>query len=200
MKEELVKKDVERFRFATKSGFGVPTAKKKTKPSDESEGFVQTTPKSRRQRLEEYLLFLALQSPAPAFREHLLELSQYELSTPGAPAVMKLLQAQPALAKLEQLAKELPDDLQQAVFEWSSHPEYQQMLPSITIETEWQRTFPELQEMVVRDRIEKINLELQRLESSALTAIEEAKQIELLQEIVALQKQLGSKIAAKEAL
>lgn len=144
---------------------------------------------SKREKLERYLLFLWLHDPI-LFEQKKSEVAGLTWQTTGLNQLIALL-LPISLDQLQAVAKTLPEDQQQLLFDIYLDPEYLALLESIEIAVEWLRPWQELHSTTVKDQVTKITQELDQLDSKAeLTIEEEQRQQELLKEIVKLKSKV----------
>ncbi len=185
VREESVRQDIERFKQT-----GVIA---KSKPEVKGKADQPAEP-SRPHKLEQFLWFLFFHSAPNVAAERLAKLAEVDLILPGSHGLLKALQDSPKPFDLDKAVKALPSDLQELVFELSAQPEYLDMLDTLDQVGEWQRTYRDIFEEKVKNRIAAMNTELTALDKTGqLTPEQEARQNMLLQEIVGLRKQLSSK-------
>lgn len=179
--DEVVKKDILTFKDKGKLSIVGSDATKKTTA-------VKTT-KTRKERIEEYLLFLLFRSQPDQVLQLGKELQNYDWTIVGANQLINFLLKADSSFNLTDFAKSLPSDLQQLVSDMYLHPEYTSMLETLKIEQEWKKTLVELTDVTVTQEIDQITQELEKLDRKReKTAAEEASQAELLQRIVILKR------------
>ncbi len=188
VREDLVRQDIERFKQGRPRGGMAP---KKTPDSP-----TPVVTLDRRSKLERYLLFLLFQTDDDRVQLKVQQLKPLHFQYQGLqPLVNHLLQAK-APIDIRAATQQLPADLQELVFELSADPEFVQTLDTHQdkADDEWQKTLTDVFQEQVRGEISHINQELAQLDQqTALTPENEARQAELLGQIVTLRNQLSSR-------
>ncbi len=186
VREDLVRQDIERFKISKQVGRSSSPAPEAAKPKSG-----KTT---RRAKLEAFLLFLFFHSPEKRQIEELFQLQELKLITPQVEPLLKALVEAPKPLDITRTIKQLPTDLQQLVFELSSQPEYIDMIETLDYESEWKKTLADLFQEQVRADITHINRELEKIDREPTKTPElEARESELLQEIVSLRQKMSAK-------
>lgn len=158
-----------------------PTAEEKTQSQ------LTQNKSNKQQSLESYLLFLAFNAKPQDRKNWLSELGTTPLSTPGIQQILNVFEN--SQKDLGEAARQLPDDLQQTVFELATNPQYYASLETIDLTTEWKNTMKDLKAVQVKARGQQIEKELEELDRVAVkTAEQEARQSELLQQLVLLKR------------
>jgi DNA primase len=193
VKEELVRTDIDRVGRRQSRGIGrgrtagsaLPEKSAEPKPE-------QLHLKTRRQKVEEFVLFLLFQSSPAQLLKHADSLSDITWATLGAQQLMARLLEMPEPFNMEKFAQLLPEDLQQLLTNVSLNPEYDELLKTLDFEKEWQQAVKELRQEVVRERLQAVEDELNKLDVAKIDqATKDQRQKELLQEIVSLQKKVS---------
>jgi DNA primase len=178
--DEVVKKDIANFK--DKGKLFLPNNESKNKDQNKNE-------KSRKQRIEEYVLFLLFRNQPPQLLQLGKELQDYQWSVVGANQLIKFLLETEGVFNLAEFTKSLPSDLQQLVSDMYLHAEYSSNFDTLKIESEWKKALTELMDVAVTEEIEQITTELEKLDQKReKSPAEEAAQAELLQRIVALKR------------
>ena len=127
VKPEAIRDDLTAYKKKSRLGL-------KTKVADRNEDSDQTQVaptksrwmivKTRRQALEEYLLFLLLQMKPKTLHEKAKQLQEVELSLPGAIQLIRAMVERGPDITLEEMSRELPEDLQELLFHLLTHEKY----------------------------------------------------------------------------
>lgn len=156
----------------------------------EKAGSSQTTveePQSKQRELESYLLFIVTNAEPEKRAAWVKELESISMETTGLAALFEVLKN--PKAELGVVSKSLPDDLQEKLFEYATNPKYYALLEKIDFDVEWKNKIKELQKEHFKDAGQKIEAELEELDRQGTkTPEQEARQEELLQQLVALRK------------
>jgi DNA primase len=188
---ESVQNDIDRVTAALATGQPVQAAARQPESVAVPK---KSTPSGKRERLEEYLLFLLLRSAAEHLRARASALGSLELQLPSLAAFLKIVTTSPGDLELRQLMQRLPSDLQQTAFEIYSDEKYTQMLEKLDIKAEWDNTLTDLAKELLAERKKAITEELSALDDLLQkTPAEEARQDELLRQLVILNTSLPSK-------
>ncbi len=178
VREELVRQDINRFKQPKNAQTPKP-AKTAVKPPEQLD---------HQAKLEIYLLYLLFTAPSTEIVGMARELKDSNWTMMGVKPLVELIASQEANFKLTDLIKQLPEDLRQLYFELSTNPEFEYVV-GIDRQSEWQKTVHNLQEEVIQEQLEKINLQLEQLDTlTKLTPEQEADQNRLLAEIVKLRQ------------
>ena len=111
------------------------------------------------------------------------------VATAGLKAIIDKLIKLKGGFDLAKFSQSLPEDLQSLLSEIYLTPEYVTALEEMKIEKEWQNSFKNLQDLNVTTKATQITKELDVLDSKKeKTAQDEARQAELLRQIVLLKK------------
>jgi hypothetical protein len=85
--------------------------------------------------------------------------------------------------------KQLPEDLQEVVFELATNPQYYASVETLDLAQEWKNTLKDLKAVQNKQVGQQIEKELEELDRIARkTAAQEARQAELLQQLVLLKR------------
>ncbi len=188
---ESVENDIERVKAALATGQPSQVAVRKQEQQSEPR---KTPAGGKRERLEEYVLFLLLRSAPEHIRARARTLAALELQHPSLLAFLKIASLAPENLGLRQLMQRLPSDLQQSAFEIYSDEKYTHMLEKLDITAEWKNTVADLTKELLAERKKAITTELAALdELLQKTPAEEARQNELLRQLVILNTALPSK-------
>ncbi len=146
------------------------------------------TPQERKQlELESYLLFLAFNAAAKERQTWLTEFAALNLITPGLQQILEVFKN--TNKELGEVAKKLPDDLQEKVFELATNPKYYASLDTIDLATEWKNTLSDFRGVQATAEGKRIERELEELDRIAVKTPEQDKrQSELLQKLVLLKR------------
>jgi len=150
---------------------------------------------SRQNKFERYLAFLMLH----ATEQELPPLLQAVIDFPWMIVGMKQIVAKLVEFtatrpwSLQEFSKDLPEDLQQIVFDLSTEEQYLNVLLNLDRQKEyakeWQKTLAEIQKARLTDEVNKIQTRLDELDMVLEKSHEqELEQIELLQKVVALRQ------------
>lgn len=192
VKSEAIRDDLTAYKKKSRLGL-------KTKVADRNEDSDQTQVaptksrwmivKTRRQALEEYLLFLLLQMKPKTLHEKAKQLQEVELSLPGAIQLIRAMVERGPDITLEEMSRELPEDLQELLFHLLTHEKYFAATSSTDYEKEWQQTLREIMVENTREKIVEITNELSALDKKLnKTPEEKDRQNHLLKKIVELNR------------
>ncbi len=190
--ESVVKSDIQRFKEIKKRGNFIPPKEKvAVLPGDDT----QTDPKStKKSRLEEYVLFLLLNSEPAEVCSRAEKLKHMSFSKPGVKQIVQQLVDLKDPYNPATFSKKLPDDLQEILFDIAINSEYLPMLPKLDIEKEWKTAVEELISQDIAEETQVIQEELNALDQKGtLTPEDEARSIELLKRVVQLRARNGKK-------
>lgn len=168
-----VQKDIK--AFARRSEQKAPEKMLSKKPAEQKK-------LSKRERLENYLLFLVFHSASADQRKRLTELASLPLQNEGLSAALAAL----LLHDIELTAaiKKIDIDQQELVFELSTHPEMEETISKLNITQEWNIRMTELQKEVRSSRAKEIGKRLEELDAlTTRTTEEDAEYTHLLQEL-----------------
>lgn len=184
VRSELVKQDLQTEAKKQKlTGRRVSTttkSKPKAKPG--------TRPLSRQARLEEYTIFLLLHSQPKTWPDKVGQLEHVSFAQPALHHLVQLLRTK-SVSSVSQLIADLPEDIQQQVFELHTHPIYFPRLESIKISDEWPQTVAELRQLDIAHELQKISAELAELDRvEQKNQTQENRQAELLGKISQLKR------------
>lgn len=197
VKEEVVRTDMKRVvgRQASRKT-ARPAAGRATTTPDSSEPEAKpVVPLTRRQKLEEYVLFLLCRMPLPELSARLTDLESVSWSVVGVRQALdhlaQLVARASASTTMAQLIAQLDQDLQLVLANASLNPEFEQLSAQTDLDKEWQQTLKELNVEQTRAHIAELEQELAELERFAeLDATQEARQTQLLRQLVELQQRL----------
>lgn len=185
---QTISKDIQKFKDRDKVLVKKPA--KQTKPS--------SAKKNRQQNLEEYCLFLLLRyqevpgwvtESGADFAQLLPELDAIVWQSTGFKQIVAALQNWQHKFDLAKFTHSLPTDLQQVVSDIYLHEEYIHALEKIDFQKEWKQTIIDLKRLAHTNTIKRITRELDALDAKRnKTAQDEARQQELLQQIVLLKR------------
>src|SRR5579859_725111 len=188
VKVATLQSDLEKFKQSKRTG-----ASTKTAPKNAAQPTTKTAP-TRQSRLENYILFLLFNTADEHIPVRAEKLKHIAFAQTGVKQIVQQLAAIVAPIPLAVFVKKLPEDLQTLVFELSLNSEYSEMLPTLDIEKEWNKSITELINLDITAEIQKIGEELDQLErQEPKTSADEVRQNELLKKILQLrakQKQL----------
>ncbi len=185
VKDEVVRRDIIRFKDKSK------LSSRKVGKLDSSEQQVASSKqKNRREKLEEYLLFLFFRgSSEQAVGSRSNQLLAISFQTVGFSQIIDAIGKWRGDFDLAKFTSTLPGDLQQIVSDVYLHPQYVEIVDEIDFAEEWRNTFGELKKMSAGDEIKEIAKELDKLdELREKTPEQEDRQAELLQRIVLLKR------------
>lgn len=188
--ESVVKSDIQRFKEIKKRGsFSGPREKKVITQNEENAGDPKSTKKSR---LEEYVLFLLLNSKADEVARRAEKLKHMAFSKAGVKQIVQQIIALGTQYDTSTFSKQLPDDLQEVLFDITVNSEYLPMLPKLDIEKEWKTAVEELITQDIAEETQLIQEELNTLDQKGTkTAQDEERSIELLKRVVQLRARRG---------
>ncbi len=147
----------------------------------------QSTPPSRQQSLESYLFFIAFNAKPKERAQWLTELSAELLVTPGSTQFVEVFKN--SGAEFGAAGKQLPEDLQETVFELATNPQYYASLETLNLEQEWKNTLKDWKAEQSKQAGQRIEKELEELDKIAQkTPEQEARLAELLQQLVLLKR------------
>ncbi len=190
VKPEAIREDV--LAYKKKERLGIPKVdpvRSAAEPEGTKPGRWQIT-KTRRQAMEEYLLFLMLQMKPKDLHAKAVKLQEIELTIPGATQLVRALAEKGEAIAIENVGKSLPDDLQELLFDLLTHEKYfSGSESSLDAEKEWQQTLREIMVESTREKITAITDELSALDKKLnKTAEEKNRQNHLLKKIVELNR------------
>lgn len=182
VKDEVVRRDITTFKDKNTLFPHKTPAKSLATP-------VVAPPQSRRERLEEYLLFLLFRMDNES--SLISQLQGIRWHRVGIKQLIEILAQQPENSSLAQFTKQLPDDLQSLVSEIYLQPKYVELVSELNLKKEWHKTHRDLKKLSVAEEVEEITQELNKLDAKAQkTAAEETRQSTLLQQIVLLKRKV----------
>lgn len=155
------------------------------------QGTQKEKPKSPQERkqleLESYVLFLLFNASVKERQGWVEQLSDFKLITTG---IQNILEAFKNSTKdLGEVAKKLPDDLQEKLFEIATNPKYYASLDTIDIAAEWKNTLSDFKGIQATAQGKEIEKELEELDRIAVKTPEQDKrQSALLQQLVLLKR------------
>lgn len=138
-------------------------------------------------RLEDYLLFLLINSPDESVVDKASQLSKLELKNPQARQILSQLTTTKGDYQLEKFAGSLAEDLKAALMEWQ-HPDFIKNMDDFNLESEWVKSLNKYQRLLNKEKINLYNQELDALEKKRSKSDQDNKKIEaLLNQIAQLQ-------------
>jgi DNA primase len=162
----------------------------KTTASSDSEkqpGQQKKATQSKQQSLESYLFFIACNARPQERAQWLSELQPELLVTPGSKQFLEVF-SDPT-KEFGEAGKQLPEDLQEVVFELATNPQYYASVETLDLAQEWKNTLKDLKAVQNKQVGQQIEKELEELDRIARkTAAQEARQAELLQQLVLLKR------------
>ncbi len=181
VKDEVVRKDIDTFKDKTTLFASSKKAATSVEPVEKDQ------PQTRRERLESYILFLFFRMPFETHR--VSELKNLRWKKIGVKPLVQTLEKQSSSFDLTQFMKQLPEDQQQLVSEVYLQPDYIEIVDELDLEKEWDNTLKDLKALSVAEAVAQITHELDQLDAKAeKTPQEEARQSELLKQIVLLKR------------
>lgn len=143
------------------------------------------------EQLERVTLFLLLHSPDEKRKERAEELLELELETTSTRAILKYI-VESDRQTLTSLRSKLPSDLSSVMAEWYLDDSQIENFDHVTSEKEWRQVLKKLQVRATKVQLAEISRELRELDLRLeLSSEETARQAELLQKVVELQRTLG---------
>jgi DNA primase len=140
-------------------------------------------------KLEDYLLFLLINSADESVVDKAGQLSKLGLKNPQAHQILSRLIDTKGDYQLEKFAGSLAEDLKAALMEWQ-HPDFIKNMDDFNLENEWAKSLNKYQNMLIKDKINLHNQELATLEKKQPKTDQDNKKIEaLLNQIAQLQAQ-----------
>ena len=140
-------------------------------------------------KLEDYLLFLLINSADESVVDKAGQLSKLGLKNPQAHQILSRLIDTKGDYQLEKFAGSLAEDLKAALMEWQ-HPDFIKNMDDFNLENEWAKSLNKYQNMLIKDKINLHNQELDTLEKKQPKTDQDNKKIEaLLNQIAQLQAQ-----------
>jgi hypothetical protein len=120
----------------------------------------------------------------------------YAASTPVLVSLYEAVQAElkdePEQLSVEAVGARLEDDEQELLLEIAASPDLLNIVQEADLDEEWRETRQELQRLSVKQDIEAVAEELERLDAKVdKSAEDEARQEELLEKIVRLRQRQG---------
>lgn len=156
--------------------------------NDAKETPVKKGPETRREKMEKYLWFLLLHSEKEQLQQRAEVLQTIELLTPGASVILETVLKSNSNA-LQEISAQLPEDLQQIVFQLYSQDMLLAGLDTLDMKKEWQQTMSQLEQEVSHVRNMQITKELEDIDREREKTPELlAKQEKLLRELVQLKR------------
>lgn len=140
------------------------------------------------QRLEEYMFFLLLQSEQQTILHKVRQFLDFK---PSHVLIKQLLETMIELDNftLDAIQKQLPEDMQQKLFELYTNEQYMSLLENIDLEAEWNEKIIELKSQSIQNKSKEIEEELRLLdEKNESTPEDDEKRTRLLTELVTLRK------------
>lgn len=140
---------------------------------------------SKKQSLEKYLWFLLFHADPPALHQRAEEMTSLRLEQVGSTQILQAINNTLAEVPLSEIVKELPDDLQEIVFELHSSQFLLKGAEQVDLDKEWWKTFKQLQQLDTSDLIRKIEVALEKLDNiENKSEAQIAEQEELLRKLV----------------
>lgn len=147
------------------------------------------TENSKKQSLEKYLWFLLLHAEAKNMHRWAEEMTKLKLEQIGAVKILDAINSTLAEVPLSEIVKELPDDLQEIVFELHSSQFLLKGAEQIDLDREWQKTFKQLQQLDTSEQIRMIEVALEKLDNiENKSEAQIVEQEELLRKLVQLKR------------
>lgn len=185
---DVVRSDIQKFKHRGE------------KPTGEVEKKDQSPiykPKTRRESLEEFGLFLLMRATEESdastknWSKMIAELSSYTWSNNLVKNIyLQLTDFSKMGTDLTAFTSKLPADISQLAADIYLHPKYSQNLADLDISTEWQHLQTELKKIVLQEEITVLTTRLDELDTQdEKTAEQELEQRQLLAKIVELQRQ-----------
>jgi DNA primase len=143
---------------------------------------------TKKEKLERYLVFLLLNFSGDEISHKALEIINFNFSVgeikPFLDQLVKFEQVQ-----LKEVMAKLPEDIKTVISEIYLNPTYTQHIEELSIQEEWDTILQRLKKEIVRDQIKQITVELDQIGQKAQSSsADEARQLELLQQIVELKR------------
>jgi len=202
VREELVREDVRRAGTLGEKGYQQASTQIENKTQQQN----KPKTKSRRSRLETYLLFLFFQLFLPQHRQLLAtSLNRFVLDLKSAlergfeqqvlgrltEALVDRVDVDKIHQSLEQLAKGLPEDQAALVMDIAFEPKALSQIESVDLDKEWSGIVKQLHDLAIRDRLKSVTARLKEFDTlPELTPEQEDEQIHLLKDVVELSKQV----------
>jgi DNA primase len=187
VKPDLILEDIQKINaklaISPKNNVHVETKADSSLPSKKN------TPKSIRNKHEEYLLFLLLRAKNQDFPKFLAQIKDMDFITPSANNIISKLLEYKKDFSLKEFAQTLSEDYKQAIFDWYINPEYISVFNEDEIDQEWSNTLKSLKNEIIKDEINNLNKKIEQLDSKNQKTVDEEKELgQLLLKIVELQK------------
>lgn len=178
VREAVVKADILKFKNKGKLD------SRRQSPEEKKERL-----KDKRQKLEEFLLFVLLRFPSDQIAKRAGKLVDIQLKTTGLKQIVKELSTIKTEFNLSTFSANLAEDLQSLLSEIYLSEEYLNSLEEMKLEEEWKQSLANLKQMSVSERIKEITEKLDQLDGKThITPEDEKLQAELLREIVFLKR------------
>lgn len=180
--QSVVKSDLQRFKEIKRRGnFTPPPKTASAQPKEE------TKPLTRKDKLEEYVLFLLLNSDPESVTDRVEKLKHMSFAKPGVKQILQRISELQTPYNSAFFSKQLPEDLQLILFDLTVNSEYLPMLPTLDIEKEWKIAVEELISLDIAEETQRIQEELDALDQKGtITPEDEARSAELLKKVVLL--------------
>ncbi len=190
--QQVVRADLQRFKELKKRG--ATGVREKAAGNDQGQSGAKVDPKinTRKSRLEEYVLFLLLNSQPTEIVQRAEKLKHMSFARTGVKQILQQLLTLQQPYQPSQFSKSLAEDLQQVLFDVSVNAEYLPMLPTLKVDAEWSKAVEELVAQDLAEETQKIQEELDSLDQKGtLTPEDEARSTELLKRVVLLRARKG---------
>jgi DNA primase len=185
VKKQLVEEDIKGTLKRAQSGTPIRNSSR-----DNNQTTKPTAPQkiSRLQKIERYILFLTLQLDNAETLKKIKRLNKVEWQDSKIKLFMEAaLKREPF--SLKKTLQDLGEDVQEYISNLYLSPTYTQHTENLKIKEEWDKTWEVLKKEINKQKVKSITDELTKLESKQeLSEEEEALQMTLLQQIVALKK------------
>jgi len=147
------------------------------------------TENSKKQSLEKYLWFLLLHAEAKNMHRWAEEMTELKLEQIGAVKILDAINSTLAEVPLSEIVKELPDDLQEIVFELHSSQFLLKGAEQVDLDKEWWKTFKQFKQIMTAEQIQTIEVELEKLDQiKNKSEAQLAKQDAVLKKLVPLKR------------
>jgi DNA primase len=141
---------------------------------------------TRQREREQYILFLITNAEPEKRKKWSQELLDISLETTESKPILEAFST--TELPLSEFITTLPDDMQQAVFDFSTNPKYYAMLEKIDLSVEWQNAVKDLKQEQMREAGQKIEAELEALDRIPNKTYEQEEQQKLLLEKLVLMR------------
>ncbi len=197
VKLESVKQDIEQYKNKLRLGniktkkTGIAhsqTAQQKQADAKKAELKQETV----RERLEKYILFLLFKTENSKIFEQVRDLhnNAIEFLTPGLVQIVRLLDEHSGVFELKKFASNLPEDLQEILFDIHANQDFVKSLQDIDLEAEWVGSLKKLKKLILTDKKQRIIEQISKLdETPDLTKDQQAEHDDLLRLLADLNAQ-----------